>query len=643
VTPYHADLVWHADRARTARVRTQQAARGGGAAPALRLRARGETARALVGRDVVTAGGWDAVVEDVELDDLLAPQRATMDGWLGPPWIRAGWFHAYLLQRGTLGDAAAGRQADALRDRLAAGQVADTTERVRSERELVGLLGRGCERVVLGYTTRREVYSADFSVGIENVASDSQEGLATPVFVRTAKLKDFPWNGWLDLATPTRPRSAWNPIGGFTDPGSRLLWAAIGDPALFPTPAGADWIGNRASVEGAAPSKAAADIGKPVAIPEDALLPEAGSGSLRPVGPGRTADVRLRYRVLGSAFHDGTRSTMADLLYPFVVAYRWGQAGAPGQVAGDAGVATATAVLRQHLAGLRPAGTETRIRAYDDVRFVDTIHSVDVYLRGVGPEAPGLGAVAPPWGPVPWHVLALVEEAARRGQGAFSRAEAERRRGRWLDVVRDPRTRAMLRETLAAWQRAATVPPALAGLVTAAEARARWSALGAFARERGHVLATGGPYRLDRVTPDGAVLGVFRDLTYPLGVGTYDRLAAPRRAYVRSVDTRGDRLIVAADIEMIERVMRDTRVVREPLEERITGISPEDVPRCRYLVVGADGDVARAGLAPFAADARFAVDLAGLAAGDYTVVLALTLEDAELDPEVRLIQYRAGS
>ena len=155
------------------------------------------------------------------------------------------------------------------------------------------------------------------------------------------------------------------------------------------------------------------------------------------------------------------------------------------------------------------------------------------------------------------------------------------------------------------------------------------------------MLATSGPYRLERWSPDGAVLGVFRDLTYPLGVGTYDRWATPRRAYVREVEPRGDRLLVAADIEVVERAMRDVRLVRERLEERPTGIDPDNVPRCRYLVVGADGEVARAGIAPLAAGARFAVDLGGLSSGAYTVAVALSLGGNDLDPEVKVIQYRA--
>src|SRR5262249_32479203 len=37
-----------------------------------------------------------------------------------------------------------------------------------------------------------------------------------------------------------------------------------------------------------------------VPIPADALLPEPGTGRLQAVGPGQSARVRLRYRVLGS-------------------------------------------------------------------------------------------------------------------------------------------------------------------------------------------------------------------------------------------------------------------------------------------------------------------------------------------------------
>src|SRR5262249_34501485 len=161
------------------------------------------------------------------------------------------------------------------------------------ERQLVAALTGGCERVVLGYTTKREYYDGEFSAGIENIAADAQTGLNSPIFIRTAKLKDFPWNGWLQLGVPAPPAAAWNPIAGSPDPAGRLFWPALGDPAAIPAPGSASWIGNRATV---------AKVAAATDLPKDALRPEPGSGRLQPVGVGQTARVKIVYRVLASPF-----------------------------------------------------------------------------------------------------------------------------------------------------------------------------------------------------------------------------------------------------------------------------------------------------------------------------------------------------
>ncbi len=62
-------------------------------------------------------------------------------------------------------------------------------------------------------------------------------------------------------------------------------------------------------VERRAPAQPSA-VKAEIDVPADAVLPEAGSGGLQPVGEGRTARQKLTYRVLGSAFHDGTRMTL---------------------------------------------------------------------------------------------------------------------------------------------------------------------------------------------------------------------------------------------------------------------------------------------------------------------------------------------
>ncbi len=65
--------------------------------------------------------------------------------------------------------------------------------------------------------------------------------------------------------------------------------------------------------------------------------------------------------------------------------------------------------------------------------------------------------------------------------------------------------------------------------VTAEEARRRWAALAAFHKANGHFLVTNGPYKLKAWSADSVTLEAFRDLTYPLGVGSYDAYAIPAR------------------------------------------------------------------------------------------------------------------
>src|SRR6266436_5722069 len=173
----------------------------------------------------------------------------------------------------------------------------------------------------------------------------------------------------------------------------------------------------------AQPTAAASEV---LSIPEDALIPEPGTGRLQPVGPGRSARLKLTYRVLGSAFHDGTRATFADLLYAYMFAYRWA---VPGEADShyDPVIAAATAPLRRRLAGVRVAGVDTASKSF---------RVVDVYAN-IPPEDPEQDAVfAPPWSTLPWHLLVLMEEAVSRGWAAFSQTEAARRGIAWLDLVR---------------------------------------------------------------------------------------------------------------------------------------------------------------------------------------------------------------
>jgi len=244
VTPFHGDYLVHADRVDAARALLGQA-------PALpappRVRIAGERAGRLVPVSLRAGDGpWDIEVEDVRSRDLIAAVTSTLNGWSSPRWSRAGWFHAYRLLASASAPAARERL-DAELARLEEDGDRGEVTAINLARDLVADLTAGCRAMVIGYTERREVFNSGFSTGVENIGFDALEGLASPMFIRTVKLKDFPWNGWLKLGLAGPPAAAWNPIGGFTDAFGRLMWFAVGDLAMLPAPYDSTWMLNRVS------------------------------------------------------------------------------------------------------------------------------------------------------------------------------------------------------------------------------------------------------------------------------------------------------------------------------------------------------------------------------------------------------------
>jgi hypothetical protein len=241
VTPLHGDYLHHADLAAAAKARF-----AGGTTPArdLKVKASGKFAQS---HPEWSAGDtdWDAEIVEVDAAGLMAAATFSVNGWLAPPWLKAGWFHAERLLADALNDDARKQRAESVLRRLEAADFTGLVERINLERDLVTTLTESCQRIVAGYSVKREYVNVEFSAGIENIGYDSIAGLHSPMFLRTVKLKDFPWNGWLALGTRTAPTAAWNPIGGMTDPFGRLMGFAVGDLALLPAPYDAGWMLNR--------------------------------------------------------------------------------------------------------------------------------------------------------------------------------------------------------------------------------------------------------------------------------------------------------------------------------------------------------------------------------------------------------------
>ncbi len=401
------------------------------------------------------------------------------------------------------------------------------------------------------------------------------------------------------------------------------MWLALGDPAFFPSPHGSGWVPNRLVV-------AETELGSPsVAVPEDAQATVPGTGAWRKVGPGRQAGARVLYRVLGSRFHDGTKLEVADLLYALGLPWR----------TQEPAVVRATARLRERLVALRVLRVETDVLAFGEDKLTYEVPIVEVFVAAGG-DADEAALAAPPWTTVPWHLLALAEEAVGRGLTTFSREAAEARGLPWLDLARDRALATRLRGVLDELAQRSYVPPALVGAVTPAEARARWEALRAFHDAAGHFLVTNGPYRLSSWTEGATVLQVFRDFSYPRGVGVFNSHAIPLRAFVTSADARGETLVLRGDLERVERFGREHRIVREPFVKRAVEQDRRSLPVGHYVAVGPDGDVAAAGTVAAADPGEFPVDLRALdRPGPYLLLLALTVDDNRTNLPVKAITW----
>jgi hypothetical protein len=393
------------------------------------------------------------------------------------------------------------------------------------------------------------------------------------------------------------------------------------------------------------PSAQPATSAGAVSVPEDALLPEPGTGSMRPVGPGKTAKQKLTYRVLGSAFHDGTPMSVADVLYAYMFAYRWGVENQSDASHYDPTVDAATAPMRQHLVGVRFIGTDTKSKSFrvGDVDVVRELFVLDVYTTGT-PEDPEQDAVlAPPWSTLPWHVTVLMEEAVSRGWAAFSQAESKRRGVDWLDLVRSDRLNQQLASLLATFERDGYRPDLLRTLVSVDEARRRWAALAAFYQAHGHFLVTNGPYELKAWATDSVSLSVFRDLSYPLGVGSFDAYAIPRRGFITKVERENGRLRLFAEIETIMKFQRSYEIDHQSLQSLSPGDRQRAMPQCRYMVLDGDDKVVLAGTVSPVEDGTFQIAFEGkLAAGSYTAVAEITVNGNAMNADIHRIPVRVA-
>ena len=189
-----------------------------------------------------------------------------------------------------------------------------------------------------------------------------------------------------------------------------------------------------------------------------------------------------------------------------------------------------------------------------------------------------------------------------------------------------------------AFEREGFRPLAMQSLVSAEEARKRWAALAAFYKAHGHFLVTNGPYQVKRWSAATVTLDAFRDLTYPLGVGSYDAYAVPRRGYITNVTREKGRVSLSGDIETVVKFARSYRIERAPIKSISRDVLKRAAPECRYVVIDDKGGVVLAGTVALDDGVMFQINLNGkLPTGDYTIMALIVVNGNAANAAIRRI------
>ncbi|WP_448605502.1 hypothetical protein [Thermoflexus hugenholtzii] len=358
----------------------------------------------------------------------------------------------------------------------------------------------------LMYDIEYYIYNDDYDEGLHNMAWSPLVGLTEPsAFFRTVKIKLFPWNGWLLVGSPTVDKCKFNP---FPVPGDQTcygLWSVLSDPAFVLNPYNLTFEPNRAVAHEV--------IEGDFSLPSESLYFDGKD--VRVVGGEKIgANVKVLYRVLLGPYHHGVDMDVGDIVYALHFMKKW--------VERDAGLAKAAKDVLDTLRGVRVLNvTEVPFIIPNVLNSTKRYLWIEAYLKLEQVNSGRVVALTPPWSTLPWEILYLLDTVFEEGRLSIGD----------LDLV-NRKTVDLLTEKLKEFRTINAVPVQLRGIVKDTEAKKRWDSLMSWFNNTGNLMVTNGPYKLAKKSESEIVLKAFRDPTYPLGIGSYDHLNAPRFARI---------------------------------------------------------------------------------------------------------------
>jgi len=312
--------------------------------------------------------------------------------------------------------------------------------------------------------------------------------------------------------------SAWNPIGGFADVYTELIWRYIRDYADYPHPMTGEPIPVRTNF-----TVEKGDI----TIPSTAIKYDASADAWVEVGSNKKASAKVTFNYLFSNWHHGQPMTMADVLNTYGFMWEWSTEDYAGDPYYSSRYASTKAPVLNEIGGIQVLN-DTAIVVYGNYTHpVSDAVTADYYKV---------------WPELPWEVLTSMEYVIVNGgpdsgktYGWYKTEGIE-----WIDMIVSAHV-TDIKAAMETLKNQGYVPnyTKVAGYTpTATETATRYQSAINWATQHNHVAISNGPFYLESYDPSVmfAELRAFRDPTYPFVRSYWQEELFLMRLEIRKVD-----------------------------------------------------------------------------------------------------------
>jgi peptide/nickel transport system substrate-binding protein len=429
---------------------------------------------------------------------------------------------------------------DKVAERLRNGNYATLEERKQLLAEALRLSLKDSVRVWLAdaiyvWPRRREVL----------LAADLAGGIAgAPLWPYTIRFVERS-GGRVHFASPSILTEPWNPIAGSNWLFDNMIMRATQDFPTLPDPfTGLYWSQRVKAVEvyvqkGLPVTKThgwlTLNFVPSIEVPRDAWIdwdPVAErfitAGEKHPAGLKARTKTVVRYAddLLETKWHDGTKLSLADFVFAFILALDRAKPKSP--IFDQSAVPAFEAFMRQFRGARIVEKNPLVIESYSDQLFPDAELIADA-------------RAAEFYTNVPWHELALGVLAERNRELAFSSSKADRLKVDWMSYIAGPSLAVLERQLAAALaERFIPYKNTLNPYVSTQEARERYEKLGAWRRARGHFWVGNGPFYLHSVHPAEKIVVIRRSEFFSDPAEKWVHFTEPR---IAEVEVSGPRMV----------------------------------------------------------------------------------------------------